>query len=424
MTPHGALSILVKIKPAMKQVLANTLQEIVNQGVETNELIPFGKITSIHFARFVILQESIDVNGKPIDAHLVFDTSYDLPLQDHLEQLVRYGRKGLEKIFSCCENFTEVTTDNRLVAYLRSKMIRTETFYVGVGNRSVMEIRRENELRESIEKFLDTNYKLLKDKDAVFVRKSIIEYVNNTTELNWAKQPEPKAPVNWKFKFYAKIILAALLVLLLLPVVAVFLLIWFLLVLVLEIKDGNGTNVIDKNKIRELVNHETGIVQAQFSAVGNLKPGFIRRNTMIFLLRLVNFLAPYIFSKGKLSGIPTVHFARWLIIHEGRQMVFLSNFDGNSESYLRDFINIAAKQLTLLFSHTCGYPNTRLMFFGGAKDAKRFMEWARAKQTITNVWYSANKSLTVKNIYNNAAIRAGLYGNLSETEIRNWLKRF
>jgi hypothetical protein len=424
MTPHGALSILVKIKPGMKQVLANTLQEIVTQGVETNDLIPFGKITSIHFARFVILQESTDVNGKSIEAHLVLDTSYDLPLKDHLEQLVRYGRKGLEKIFSYCEDFAEVTTENRLLAYLRSKMIRTETFYVGVGNRSVLEIRRENELRESIEKFLDANYKLLKDKDAVVVRKSIIEYVNNTAELNWAKQPEPKATVDWKFKFYGKLVLSALILLLLLPVVALFLLIWFLLVLVLEIKDGDGANVIDKNKIRELVNHETGIVQAQFSAVGNLKPGFIRRNTMIVLLRLVNFLAPYIFSKGKLSGIPTVHFARWLIIHEGRQMVFLSNFDGNSESYLRDFINIAAKQLTLLFSHTCGYPKTRLMFFGGAKDAKRFMEWARAKQTITNVWYSANKSLTVKNVYNNAAIRAGLYDNLSETEIRNWLKRF
>jgi hypothetical protein len=423
MTPHGALSILVKIKPDMKQALANTLQEIVKQGVETSELIPFGKMTSIHFARFVILHENTDAYGKPIEAHLVFDTSYDLPLEDHLEQLIRYGRKGLEQIFSRCEDFPEIQNESCLLAYLRSKTIRTETFYVGVGNRSVLEIRKENVLREGIEKFLDDNYKLLKDKDATYIRKAIVDHVNNTAELNWAKQPEPKASTNWKFNFYGKVVLAALLVLLLLPVILVFLLIWFLLVLILEIKDGGGSNVIDKNKIRDLVNHETGIVQAQFSAAGNLKPGFIRRNTMTFLLRLVNFLAPYIFSKGKLSGIPTVHFARWLIIHEGRQMVFLSNFDGNSESYLRDFINIAAKQLTLLFSHTCGYPNTRLMFFGGAKDAKHFMEWARAKQTITNVWYTANKTLTVKNIYNNAAIRAGLYGDLSEKEIRNWLKR-
>jgi hypothetical protein len=184
MTPHGALSILVKIKPGMKQALADVLQEIVNLGVEKNELIPFGKITSIHFARFVILHENIDAYGKPLAAHLVFDTSYDLPLVDHLEELVRYGRKGLEQIFSYCENFPEIKNESRLLAYLRSKIIRTETFYVGVGNRSVLEIRRENELRESIEKFLDGNYKLLKDKECSAVRKAIIDHVNNTAELS------------------------------------------------------------------------------------------------------------------------------------------------------------------------------------------------------------------------------------------------
>lgn len=155
--------------------------------------------------------------------------------------------------------------------------------------------------------------------------------------------------------------------------------------------------------------------------MGNLKPGWIRLQTIRALLKLINFLAPYIFTKGKLSGIPTVHFARWLIINEGNQMVFLSNYDGNSESYLRDFINIAAKSLTLIFSHTVGYPKTWLMLFGGAKDAKTFMEWARCHQMITNVWYSANKDVTVNNIFNNAKIRKGLYSGMTEQEALKWL---
>ena len=104
-------------------------------------------------------------------------------------------------------------------------------------------------------------------------------------------------------------------------------------------------------------------------------------------------------------------------------MLFLSNFDGNSEGYLRDFINIAAMPLTLMFTHTIGYPKTRLMLFGGAKDAKGFMEWARKQQVITNVWYSANKTVTVNNIYNNSAIRAGFYGEMTESEAKAWLKR-
>ena len=35
------------------------------------------------------------------------------------------------------------------------------------------------------------------------------------------------------------------------------------------------------------------------------------------------------------------------------------------------------------------------------KDAKGFMDWARHNQIITDVWYSANPTLSVKNIYQN-----------------------
>jgi len=105
-------------------------------------------------------------------------------------------------------------------------------------------------------------------------------------------------------------------------------------------------------------------------------------------------------------------------------MLFLSNYDGNSEGYLRDFIDIAGKQLTLLFSNTIGYPRTVLMVFGGAKDANGFMAWARQNQLITNVWYSANPSVTVKNIFQNAKIRKGLYGSMTERAARDWLQLF
>jgi len=102
-------------------------------------------------------------------------------------------------------------------------------------------------------------------------------------------------------------------------------------------------------------------------------------------------------------------------------MLFLSNYDGNSEDYLLDFIHIAAKQLTLMFCHTQGYPKTRLMVFGGAKDAEGFMAWARYHQIITNVWYSANKAVSVMNIYKNNKIRNGLYGSMTEAEAQKWI---
>jgi len=197
-----------------------------------------------------------------------------------------------------------------------------------------------------------------------------------------------------------------------------------IIVLIIESNTKDEKCFIDREHVRELLNNENGIVQNQFSAYGNLKPGFFRLTTLKFILALTDFLAPYIFSKGRLSGIPTVHFARWIILSEGRQMIFLSNYDGNSEGYLRDFINIAAKQLTLIFTHVVGYPKTRLMIFGGAKDAKGFMEWARQNQLITNVWFNAYPDLSVKNIFRNSKIRNGLYGEMNEIQAGNWLKLF
>jgi hypothetical protein len=285
----------------------------------------------------------------------------------------------------------------------------------------VLQVRQENELRNLIEDFIDSQQAVLKDKGAVYIRRKVIEFVHNNADVSWAKKPAPKPFFLFELGFYIKLAFVCIVLFVLLPLIIPFIITWLFLILLTEITEKNVLFALDKNHVRELVERETSPVQAQFSAMGNIKPGAIRLKTMMFLLNLTNFLAPYIYSKGKLSGIPTVHFARWVIVNEGKQMIFLSNFDGNSESYLRDFINIAGKQLSLMFCHTVGYPKTRLMIFGGADDANGFMNWARKFQTITNVWYTANKEVSVINIFNNSKIRDGLYGSMNEKDAAHWL---
>lgn len=424
MAEHGALSIVVEIKPGKKQQLREQFLEIEKLGIDTNPIVPFAQLASVHFARFVVFDEGLDASGAPFPARLTFTTNYDLPYADHLNELVSKAGNGLWTIFSMCLNFPEGTySPNKLLEYLKANSGKTETFYVGVGHRSVLQIKQENELREAIETYADSQKNIFKGKDATFIRNKIVEYVNANPALAWAKIPAPKASLQENILFYGKLLIATFLLILLLPIIVPFLIVWMTLIFINEIRTKDVVMKINKNHVRSLVERETMIVQSQFSAMGNVKPGVVRKATMLFLLRMTNFLAPYLFSKGKLSGIPTVQFARWLIVNDGKQMIFLSNFDGNSENYLRDFINIAGRQLTLMFCHTVGYPKTRLMFFGGAKDAEGFMAWARSFQVITNVWYSANKNVTVKNIFHNSAIRDGLYGEMGEHEARKWLSK-
>lgn len=275
MTQHGAFSMVVTISPGMKQKVVDLCKEIEDNDVETNHIIPFKKITTLHFGRFVVLNENTDALGNPVAARLVFTTNYDLPFENHLGELIRFGGKGLWQMFSMCEGFPAKMpySDDRLRQYMQSVMIPSETFYSGVGNRSVLQIKQENELREEIETFLDKQQASFKNQSKVFIREKIIAFVNSNPALGWAKIPVDQPSAGWKIAFYGKLVLASLIVIVLLPLLIPFVIIWLVIIYLQEIKEKDVSYKVDKNHIRELVNRETRVVQAQFSAVGNIKLG-------------------------------------------------------------------------------------------------------------------------------------------------------
>src|ERR1700722_9495808 len=157
MTQHGAYSIVLNIRQGMQPELAALLAQI-DAAVGTNAIIPFKQISSIHFARFVILDTGPDIHGNPIPARLVFTTNYDLPLSGHLASLVNVAGEGLWQIFSMCEDAPSGGYDpSTLEEFLVSHNKKAETFYVGVGYRSVQQIHDEDVLRNAINDFADAN---------------------------------------------------------------------------------------------------------------------------------------------------------------------------------------------------------------------------------------------------------------------------
>jgi hypothetical protein len=61
---------------------------------------------------------------------------------------------------------------------------------------------------------------------------------------------------------------------------------------------------------------------------------------------------------------------------------------------------------------------------GGAADEQRFKTYARRSQIPAQLWYSAYPFLSVPNILDNAAIRQNLWGDLNDSELETWLRRF
>jgi hypothetical protein len=121
--------------------------------------------------------------------------------------------------------------------------------------------------------------------------------------------------------------------------------------------------------------------------------------------------------------VKTIHFARWTFIDGGRRVVFASNYDGSQESYMDDFIDKVAWGLNAVFSNGAGYPPTRWLLFGGARNERAFKHLLRVRQVVSPVWYTAYPNLTALNIANNSALRSGLLGELSEPEAAGWLGR-
>jgi hypothetical protein len=110
------------------------------------------------------------------------------------------------------------------------------------------------------------------------------------------------------------------------------------------------------------------------------------------------------------------------MINNGKRVLFFSNFDGSWENYLGDFVDRAAVGLTLAWSNTKEFPKTRLLIFRGATNEELFKTWTRKHQIVTQVWYTAYKHLTVKNILRNHSITLGLCRDMNENEAQEWLK--
>ena len=430
---QGALTLITNIKPGEAQTLRNLLAQMVrgkdnpDVDVETNDIVPFAKLTTIHFARFVVVDQSLNESGEleKIDPFLVLSTNYDKPLDKHLEQLVDVAGEGLDRIYSHCEGYPEPSSRTRRsrLAYLRQHKRSYGAFHNGTVGLSVQRIRMEAMLRDEIEDFIDREgiSRDWSSQNLKRIRKDIIRQIGQT-DLRWALSPPDGPPLSYRlFRGTGWRSLLALLVAL--PFIIVLFPIWAIILRHKEKTDKEFPRTRYDERAKELAAREDKVVQNQMTNLVDMKPGRFRLFTLKLVFTLVEVATRYLFTNGKLGGIPTIHFARWVFAENNRRLLFFSNYGGSWESYLGDFIDKASVGLTGVWSNTVLFPRTRWLISDGATDEERFKSWARAQQTPTDVWYTAYKTLTVKNIINNKEIRKGLSGNLTDDQTLEWLRR-
>lgn len=423
--PHQiALTLMMQTTPEGAGQL-KALLGAMHENRDRAPLLPFGEMSGVHFARFFVIDAAATlIDREPLPPKLAYLANIDAPEEAHLAELVDRDTEGLDAIFSHCLDYPSPDVRNRetRLAYLRQHRIRSQAFYVNGIGRSVNQIRQERELREGIETFLDSrDWTGCSDQE---VRTAIQTFVRDEPSLAWAASLAEKPALSFRLKETLDLVLVPLVVLLLLPLLLLLAPIFLILLRRHEERDVPDRSSASKESIKAARADEDFGVQNQIIALGHFKPGWFRRLTVTGILRLTDWTARHIFVRGALSGLRTIHFARWVRLDGHHRMFFVSNYDGGLESYQNDFIDKAASGLNAIFSNGDGFPYTRFLILNGIRDEQAYKRFLPTRQVLTQVWYSAYEDLSVININNNAKIRANLFGDMSAEATREWLRRF
>jgi Dyp-type peroxidase family len=442
----GAL-VLVPIVPEKRAALGELLAAIDAETIASMQgrppqqaIIPFHRLRSVHYARFAVIEP---VQGER--ALLSFSTDYDGPegdagcseakaWQHHVDDLMAHAGAGLTRVLSCCEGFCPGT----LAAYLGRHRRAASTFYVGASGRSVGQIRWEAALRQRVEG-------ILADSDCRFeapeaVRERVLAALGVVVS-KFPAQPELESRVSVYLWVTVGAALGALglvvfgsVALLEVPLGSAVLAIGLgallmALVLVarfrwLELTDQQFQLEYSErthDHFHSAAAGENQFLQNPLTHLVAIKPGPLRWLLIRAVFAALQVLARYRYNKGRLGDIPSIHFARWVII-PGRRVLFLSNFDSSWQSYLGDFIDRESLGLTAVWSNTELYPRTTWLLQAGSRDAERFLAWTRQHQIPTGVWYCAYPGLSIVNINDNTEIRRGL-ADRAAIDAATWLFR-
>jgi len=430
MTPQSNFMVVAPIIPERKTELRQLLDSM-NHGPgqvdPNNSLLPFAEFDTLHFARFVILDdkttEDIRVYGltpRTYPLYLAFLCDVDGDANAFLGKLIKRAGKGLGKIFSCCQGFA---ADTDLFGWMKQHGAPAIAVYVNWRGRTVRQIREEAALYDALEDHVEKNHATLHDVQARELHEKLQTFVDaeqSAGRLTLSK--EAPTPIQWQIKNLLHMIGFPLLCLLLSPLVLLAAPLYIFALRRSEKTDPVVCPTTEQKYSDKLSSFEDHDVTNQFSAMGSLKPGLLRLLTTSLVLKTVNYGARHITRPGRLGRIRSIHFARWVFVAGRERMIFCSNYDGSVESYMDDFINKTGFGLNASFSNGIGYPRTNWLVRDGCIDERNYKEYLRRHTLPSQVWYKAYPGLSAVDLERNTRIRQGLeMSSMTDEQARDWV---
>jgi hypothetical protein len=430
MTPQANFTILAPIDPAREAELhrlLDSMNEAPGRVNAANALIPFAQLDTLHFARFVILDDrTIDeirvygITAPTYPRYLAFLGDIDGEVDAFFHELVRLAANGLRSIFSCCAEFSAATD---LVRWMEQHNAPASAAYANWKGRTVRCIREEAALKQALHTYVKANAPALTGAPARQIQAQLRQFINaEKSSGRLTLSQERPTPMGWRIKDLLHLIGLPLLGLLALPLLIVLAPIYLIYLRHLEKTDPELCWRVDQTYSDRLSDLEDHDVTNQFTLMASLKPGLFRQWTLIGILMGVDYAARHVVRRGRLGRVRSIHFARWVFLDRNKRMVFFSNYDGTVESYMDDFINKAGFGLNAFLSQAVGYLRTNWLVLDGCSDEQKYRNFLRRHTLPTQVWYKAYPGATAIDLERNTRIRQGLdKSSRSEEEAKEWV---
>jgi hypothetical protein len=361
--------------------------------------------TTTHFSRWVLLPPSRDEQGQPIGEQplLAFETNFDGELCDHIVDLRAALGPLFDGAFAHVEGYPGAEDLPALSEFFRTGSLRAAAFFVAHGGLSVPVVHGDAALKRAVED------RLRQLSQGAQVRPqeplALALDLQRTARALAVQHGFLLGHVDRGLRQNPPGIIARILMRPFSVILAFVLAPFFELRDELARKRQPSFQTPELKAIRDSIGlEEDRVDQNGLTHLVPLKPGWYRRFALGVMVHLVTALSDSGALTGRLGGIQTIHFARWVALPDGR-LLFFSNYDGSWEAYLGDFIDKASLGLTMIWTNSLWYPKTRLLLLKGAKDEEAFKAWTRAHQVPTQVWYSAYPTLSVGDVLKNAEIR-------------------
>jgi hypothetical protein len=358
-------------------VLKAELEAISQQISDHTQPTWFAKSPSTHFARWVILDDP-DQNVAP---HLLFVSNHDGPIPDYLQELVETMGAEMDAIWVHCEGYQpgDALDVEAFTQFVLKRSLKPQAFYVGCRDTTAPEILAAKTLRQRVDRLAQTH------------AADIAEPLQELSALTPERSPQPSLP-SWVLSQIGR-----------LRNLALFLHSW---VGVFPSQNNPSDRIVPLpsqkarmdicTQMEDLLGENGILLPNQLTTLSPIKSRF---HTLILrvVLGLVNLVGQT--SRGRLIGIPSIHFARWVIVEPGilndtrtAYLIFESNYRGSWDNYLNDFVYKTLIPMNLIWGNLQGFP------VKGCQDMEMFKQHQRLRQFPAQVYYCAYPELSVQNI--------------------------